>query len=74
MRAVTDRTAINAYKRALAAGATSKEEPKNQFYGSRTARVVDAQGNQWSIATQVEEVSEEEMKRRMDALMSGGGG
>ena len=58
-----------AYKRALDAGAKSKEAPKDQFYGDRTARVVDPNGNQWSIATHVEDVSEDEMKRRMDKLM-----
>jgi PhnB protein len=56
-----------AYKRAIAAGATGKEEPKDQFYGDRTARVVDPFGNQWSIATHTEDVSEEEMGRRMKA-------
>ncbi len=61
-----------AYARALEAGATSKEEPKDQFYGDRVARVVDAFGNQWSIATHMEDVSDEELKRRMDALMKGG--
>ena len=62
-----------AYERALAHGATSKEAPKDQFYGDRVARVVDAQGNQWSIATHKEDVSEEELNRRMEALMKGGG-
>jgi PhnB protein len=56
-----------AYARALAAGATSKEAPKDQFYGDRTARVVDPFGNQWSIATHTEDVDEEEMGRRMKA-------
>jgi PhnB protein len=62
-----------AYQKALAHGATSKEPPKDQFYGDRVARVVDAQGNQWSIATHKEDVSEEELKRRMEAMMKGGG-
>lgn len=62
-----------AYKRALDAGAKSKEPPKDQFYGDRVARVVDPLGNQWSIATHKEDVSEEELKRRMDAMMKGGG-
>ena len=62
-----------AHDRAIAAGATSKEAPKDQFYGDRVARVVDPLGNQWSIATHIEDVSEEEMNRRMEALMKGGG-
>jgi PhnB protein len=43
-------------------------EPADQFYGDRSAVVVDPFGNQWSIATHVEDVSEEEMNRRMAAM------
>ena len=53
------------YKRALAAGAKSVREPADQFYGDRSAGVSDEFGNQWYIATHVEDVSEEEMQRRM---------
>jgi uncharacterized glyoxalase superfamily protein PhnB len=53
------------YKRALEAGATSVREPKNQFYGDRSASVRDPTGNIWGIATHVEDVSPEEMQRRM---------
>jgi len=59
-----------AYKRALNAGATSLREPSNQFYGDRTAGVKDAHGNQWWIATHVEDVSAEELERRMKARQS----
>jgi PhnB protein len=59
------------YARALEAGATSKEAPANQFYGDRSARVVDPFGNNWSIAQHVEDVAEDEMKRRMDEMMKG---
>jgi uncharacterized glyoxalase superfamily protein PhnB len=52
------------YARALEAGATSMMEPADQFYGDRNAGVKDAAGNFWWIATHVEEVSPEEMKRR----------
>jgi len=45
------------YKRALAAGATSLPEPTDMFYGDRTAGVKDAFGNQWWIATHIEDVS-----------------
>ena len=55
------------YARALAAGATPVSEPKNQFYGDRSGAVQDMCGNFWWMATHVEDVSEEEMKRRMDA-------
>jgi uncharacterized glyoxalase superfamily protein PhnB len=53
------------YEKALAAGATSIEAPKTQFYGDRQGAVRDANGNQWYLATRVEDVSEEEMARRM---------
>jgi PhnB protein len=53
------------YKRALKAGATSLREPANQFYGDRSAGVKDASGNQWWIATHLEDVSQEELEKRM---------
>jgi uncharacterized glyoxalase superfamily protein PhnB len=56
------------YKRALSAGAKSEREPKDQFYGDRNASVVDEFGNRWSVGTHVEDVSEEEMERRMKAM------
>jgi len=40
-----------AYKRALEAGAKSLAEPADQFYGERSASVIDAAGNYWYIAT-----------------------
>ena len=58
------------YKRGLQAGATSLREPSNQFYGDRTAGVKDKHGNQWWIATHIEDVSEEELQRRMKARES----
>jgi PhnB protein len=53
------------YERALKAGATSIQEPTDQFYGDRSGGVKDPSGNQWWIATRKEEVSPEELKRRM---------
>jgi uncharacterized glyoxalase superfamily protein PhnB len=58
-----------AYKRALEAGATSLMEPADQFYGDRSAGVKDSQGNMWWIATHVEDVAPEEMRRRAKAAM-----
>jgi PhnB protein len=52
------------YQRALAAGGKSMKAPENQFYGDRTAAVIDQSGNQWWLATHVEEISPEEMERR----------
>jgi uncharacterized glyoxalase superfamily protein PhnB len=53
------------YQRAIQAGGKSLREPTDQFYGDRSAAVEDAFGNQWWIATHVEDVSPEEMERRM---------
>jgi len=58
------------FQRAVSAGFTVKEPPKNQFYGDRNARVVDPFGSEWYIATHVEDDSEEEMKRRMAKEMA----
>ena len=55
------------FNRALAAGAVSVQEPADQFYGDRTAGFRDQTGNLWWIAQRVEEVSPEEMERRMKA-------
>jgi uncharacterized glyoxalase superfamily protein PhnB len=41
------------YYRALAAGATSIQQPADQPYGDRNAAVKDVFGNQWYIATQI---------------------
>jgi uncharacterized glyoxalase superfamily protein PhnB len=53
-----------AYERAIAAGASSLREPRTEFYGDRMAGVRDAAGNSWWLATHVEDVDPEEMKRR----------
>jgi uncharacterized glyoxalase superfamily protein PhnB len=45
------------YRRALAAGAKSIQEPADQYYGDRTAAVNDAFGNQWYIATHIKDVT-----------------
>jgi uncharacterized glyoxalase superfamily protein PhnB len=55
------------YRKALDAGAESVQELKDEYYGDRIAGVKDAFGNQWWLATHVEDVSEEEMARRAAA-------
>ncbi|MBV9784084.1 MAG: VOC family protein [Acidisphaera sp.] len=54
--------------RAIAAGAQLTRPVENQFYGDRSGAVTDASGHVWHIATRVEEVPEEELRRRMAAL------
>ena len=55
------------YKKAVAAGGKSILEPTTQFYGDRSGAVADHAGNQWWIATHVEDVSPEEMAKRAAA-------
>lgn len=50
---------------ALSAGATSVRAVENQFYGDRTAQFEDPFGHRWNIASHVEDVSPEEMEKRM---------
>lgn len=54
------------YQKAVAAGAVSLREPTDQFYGERGASVKDRFGIQWHIATQIEELSNEELHRRAE--------
>lgn len=56
------------FQRALGAGATEERPPEDQFWGDRMCTIVDPFGHRWTLATHVEDVSEEEMGRRMDAL------
>lgn len=60
---VTDADAT--YKAALDAGGKSVQEMKTQFYGDRSGGVQDPSGVTWWISTHVEDVSPEEMERRM---------
>lgn len=53
------------FQRALAAGARQERPVQNQFYGDRSGTLVDPFGHRWNIATHVEDVAPEEMKRRM---------
>ncbi len=57
------------YKRAIGAGATSVREPQDQFYGDRSAGVNDQFGNKWCVATHKENLSKEEIIKRMDEAM-----
>jgi PhnB protein len=53
------------YKKAIAAGGVSVREPSDQMYGDRNGAVKDPAGNEWWIATHKEDVSPQEMERRM---------
>ncbi len=57
------------FDRAVAAGATVLKPVADQFYGDRSGTVTDPFGHVWTIATHQEDVSIDEMKARMAALM-----
>lgn len=55
----------NAFKRAIDAGARELRAVKDQFYGDRSGSLADPFGHRWHITTHVEDVSGDEMQRRM---------
>ena len=56
------------YRAALDAGAESLHEPEDQFYGDRSCGVRDPFGNYYWLATHIEDVSGEEISRRMQSM------
>ncbi len=59
----------NVFDRAVAEGAKVLKPVENQFYGDRTGFLQDPFGHLWGVATHVEDVSADEMKRRMQKMM-----
>ncbi|HLZ03596.1 MAG TPA: VOC family protein [Bradyrhizobium sp.] len=57
------------YQKAIKAGATSEMEPADMFYGDRSGGVKDPAGNRWHIGTHIEDVSQDELKRRATEFM-----
>jgi PhnB protein len=57
-------------ERAVKRGATMQRAPQDQFYGDRDAFIVDPYGHGWTIASHVEDVSPNELSRRMTALFT----
>jgi PhnB protein len=58
------------FARAVQRGARPLEEPSLQFHGARAGSIRDPFGHRWSINTHVEDVSPEEMQRRVDAFLA----
>ncbi len=63
---VVDVTDVDAaYKQAFQAGAESVSEPEDQFYGARSASVLDPYGFRWSLQAATETLSDAELQSRV---------
>jgi PhnB protein len=57
-------------ERAVAGGAKIIRPVQDQFYGDRSGFLQDPFGHFWGIATHVEDVSPQEMEKRMKAMQA----
>lgn len=55
---------------AINAGATLSHEVVDQFYGDRSGSFTDPFGHTWYVATHIEDVSQDEIRRRAAELYS----
>ena len=55
------------FDQAVKAGAKVQRPVKDQFYGDRSGTLEDPYGHVWTIGTHKEDVSPEEMQRRMQS-------
>ena len=60
-------------QRAVNAGATVIQPPLDAFWGDRYGRIKDPFGHEWSVATHIEDVSEEEMRQRAEVFATSAG-
>lgn len=56
--------------RAATAGAKILMPPQDQFWGDRTAWVIDPSGHVWTVASRVEEPTEEVRQQRLARLLT----
>ena len=55
-----------AFARAIEAGAKQERPPEDQFWGDRMGTLLDPFGHRWTLATHIEDVADDEMKRRSE--------
>lgn len=58
------------FKQAVSAGAKVDMQLADQFWGDRYGRLTDPYGHSWSLATHIEDVAPQEMKKRMEEAMA----
>ncbi len=56
------------YKRSVDAGAKILRPMQDQFYGDRSGTLEDPFGHHWAIATHIEDLTEEEIRKRAAAM------
>jgi PhnB protein len=56
------------FNRAVQAGAHEDQKLDNMFWGDRYGKFTDPFGHQWAVATHIEDVAPEEMKRRSEEM------
>ncbi len=54
------------FKRAVAAGGKSIRPVEDRFYGDRSGQVEDPFGHMWTVSTHIEDLTEEEVKKRAE--------
>jgi PhnB protein len=62
------------FKQAIDAGGTEMKPLQDQFYGDRSGTLTDPFGHVWTVSTHKEDVTPEEMDKRMAAMAAGHGG
>jgi PhnB protein len=61
-----------AVERAVAIGAKILLPARDQFWGDRTARIIDPSGHVWTVASRIEETTEEQRQRRWSDIRDRG--
>lgn len=61
-------------KAAADAGGKVQMQPEDMFWGDRWGTVIDPFGHQWDIATHKEDLTDEQIAQRMQAMMGGQAG
>lgn len=56
------------FAQAIAAGAKEVRAVQDQFYGDRSGTLSDPFGHQWTLSTHKEDVSNEEIQKRMASM------
>lgn len=56
------------FKEAISSGSKEVRAVQDQFYGDRSGNLVDPFGHVWTVATHKEDVTQEEMQRRMASM------